>query len=51
MAESSERIVKAVIICRIRDMAEAVLPCNYVVNGFCGADGKKCDIAILEMLE
>lgn len=23
------------------------LPCNYVSAGFCGVDGRRCDVAIL----
>jgi len=45
---TSERLVKAVIFCRYRDSVVASLPCNWVKEGFCGVDAKKCNIKILE---
>lgn len=47
---SSERVVKAVIFCRFRDKVTSVLPCNFVVSGFCGVDAKRCDIQVLERI-
>lgn len=41
---------KAVVECRHLDGVTLVLPCNCVVFGFCGVDGRLCSIKVLERL-
>ena len=42
----SEKRVKYAVVCRHFE-GELHLPCNWVKDGFCGVDAKKCDITIL----
>lgn len=39
---------KVVGICRISGNGKIVLPCNWVVSGFCGADGRGCRVEVVK---
>jgi hypothetical protein len=41
---------RVVVECRHLDGVTLVLPCNWVVDGFCGVDGRKCSIRVLERI-
>jgi hypothetical protein len=36
------------VSCRFKQEITLYLPCNWVKEGFCGINGKKCNIVILE---
>jgi hypothetical protein len=42
-------MVNVVVHCRISgSKSKIVLPCNWVVVGFCGADGQSCKIEVTD---
>ena len=42
-------LVRAVILCRQHEeKVTLILPCNWVLQGFCGVDCRPCDLSVLE---